>query len=144
MRKIIFSLLGLAGLALAGLVPSSTVVPAQPAGPANQISCSRSVIASGAVPATTQVVNGVAGQTISLCGWIASSAAATTMSIITGTGTLCGTDSRALTAAHAIPAGTFIAFSGVNAWYSTPIGYNLCIITTGTGTLQATLMYTQF
>ena len=134
------------GLALAGLAGDALL--AQPVGPPNEIYCNRTAIVTSG-PATVSAVAGVASRATTICGFIASATAAATIQIISGTGATCGTGTVNITAAHSIPAGSFINYSSA-AWYSTaavpPPGtpINVCVIVGGTGPVQMTLVYAQF
>jgi len=129
------------GLALAGLAGDALL--AQPVGPPNEIWCNRTaVVASG--PATVVGATGVAGRTISICGFIASATAAATIQLISGTGATCGTGTANITAAHSIPAGAFMNYGGNSAFASAPTASSVCVIVGGTGPVQLTLVYAQF
>jgi hypothetical protein len=129
------------GLALAGLAGDALL--AQPVGPPNEIWCNRSGQATSG-PATVIAVTGVAARTISICGFIASATAAATLQIITGTGATCGTGTLAVTAVHAIPAGTSLSYASGAAWFSAATAANVCAVVGGTGPVQLTLVYSQF
>src|SRR5215469_40042 len=64
MRKSLIALLALLALCSSSMPQGGSVV-----GPMNQISCNKSAIANVASATTASVVAGVAGQTISICGW---------------------------------------------------------------------------
>ena len=129
------------GLALAGSVGDAPL--AQPVGPPNQIGCTTTNAVSGS-PGTSPLVVGVAGKTANLCGWAVSATAAATLSLITGGGATCATNSIILTAAHAIPAGTNMVVLADSAKISAPQGNYICGIIGGTGPVQITVFFSQF
>lgn len=143
MRALRLSLLCIAGLALAGLALPQEA-PAQPA------QCGRTATGASAA-ATTQLVAGVQGQSIHLCGWDVTATAAATFQLVAGSGATCGTGTVNVTGAHALSTNNVFTSSGATPGrYSTPnvvapaTPLNVCIIVTGTGPVQWTVFYTQF
>jgi len=143
MRKIVFSLLGIAGLALAGLV-SPREVPAQPVGPPNEIVCNK--VNNGSSGATVGVsVSAVSGQQISLCGFNATAgAAAGTFQLLGGQGATCGTQTVTITPVIPLPINGNVTDHTSSAWVSLPTLSNVCISITGTGPVSYNIYYAQF
>jgi hypothetical protein len=131
-------LIALGGLLLSLLLPVGAA--AQGIGPTNVLQCNKTAIASAGTT-TTQLVAGIAGQVVNICGYDVSGAAAGTFQLVYGTGGTC-TSSTAITPVHTVAA----AFSSSNSTYarsSSVLGQSLCMITTG-GPVAMTVFYSQF
>lgn len=143
MRKIIFSLLGTVGLALAGLALPYEA-PAQPVGAPNEIQCNKVNNASSGATVGVSVA-AVANQLISVCGFNATAgAAAGTFQLITGQGATCGTQTATLTPVIPLGVNGNVTDHTSTAWYTLPPLGNLCVVITGTGPVSYNLYYTQF
>lgn len=139
MRKLALSLLALLCLSVAAHAQGG-----QP------IICNKFFQVSQGAVALTKVVSGVAGSSISLCGWAANAgAAAATFSLSYGTGTNCGTGTTTIVPVIALGInGVFIdrepnaniAIPSVNA---SGVANDLCLVTTGTGPLSIMIYFAQ-
>lgn len=130
-------------LALVALL-LATPVAAQPVGPPN-INCNKTFQVSQGAVALTQIVAGVAGQSISFCGWtINAGAAAGTAQLQYGTGSNCGTGTTVLTPAYSLAINGVLNDHVAVAHASLPPANALCLVTTGTGPMQIMIYYGQF
>lgn len=107
-------------------------------------------VSQGAV-ALTKIVSGVAGKTITICGYVGNAgAAAGTFQLQYGTGTNCGTSTTALTPAFALGINGVLVDHGANLGNITlpqqtgGVITDLCLVTTGTGPVQFLLYYGVF
>ena len=122
----------------------ATAAAAQPVGPP-QISCNKTFQVSQGAVALTQIVAGVAGQSISICGWtLNAGAAAATAQLQTGTGSNCGTGTAVVTPAYSLAINGVLTDHISLAYTSLPTGNALCLVTTGTGPMQVMIYYGQF
>lgn len=138
----------LLGLALALLVWGAQAQT--PVGPPNQILCNKTASATISSNTTTSLVSGVAGQSIFICGWHATSSQpagnANTFQFEFGTqGGPCSsptTVTPALFVANTAPSADHIDYAQIQGAQ----GAQLCVVTTGTTTTGVNLLvwYTQF
>jgi|SRR5262245_10118146 len=144
MRKIGFGLLCIV-LALVGLaLPQSA--PAQPVGPPNEIVCNKHLVLQ-AVGATSiqQILPGVAGQSITICGFMWNvGAAASTAALYVGTGTNCNTNQLPVTPILTLPANSTVVVKSGSGSFSSAQGNQLCYVITGTGPTAGLIFYAQF
>jgi len=132
-------------LALAFAAPASAQV-----GPPNQILCNKQGFATVSTNTTTSLVTGVAGQTVFICGWHVTSTQPSgnvnAFQFVNGTqGGPCGTPvnmTPSFTVANTAPSADHIDF----AQMSTPVGAQLCVVSSGTTTTDLRIMvwYSQF
>lgn len=93
----------------------------------------------------SQIIAGVAGQTIHVCSywWFANGTG--TVQWETGTGTACGTSTSALSGAAAVTPQTAISMPfSLQQYFNIPIGNALCINLGSSATAQGTVTYTQY
>jgi hypothetical protein len=145
-RRIAFAL-ALGALALPW--PGSPAL-SQQAG-AQQILCSRSLNFSLGATSITQIVAASTGQAIHVCSVVLNAgAAAATYQLTVGTGTNCNANTVNITPIFTLGINGVLAFNNTVAWYSTPVplpplpAYALCHTITGTGPMQALVLYHQF
>ena len=100
---------------------------------------------------TTQLVALVAGQKVRVCAYAiqgSTTATATTLKLVYGTGTACPTGTTALTPAWNMPASsTALPFSegkGTGELFQTPAGNALCATSSAAGTVNISITYAQF
>lgn len=141
MRKLALSLLALLCLSVAAHAQS---IGSQP------IICNKFFQVSQGAVALTKIVSGVAGSSISLCGWAANAgAAAATFSISYGTGTNCGTGTTTIVPVMALGINGVFIDREPNANISVPsinasgVPNDLCLVTTGTGPLSIMIYFAQ-
>ncbi len=114
-------------LALCGSAAAQNTVGGQP------ILCNKVDVNSNLAAGTTQLIAGVAGQPINICGWTWDENANGTVQMVFGTGASC-------TSSTAITSVVTIAVNGIQvnhvpyAFVSSAPGQSLCAIVTGTGT----------
>lgn len=141
MKKLLLALL----LALASAVPAASQL--LPQGPVGVAYCTKSVFGqiTGA-QAATQIIAGVAGQQIYICGTNLDTTTGTqTFQLVYGTGVNCGTGQTTITPVWTIPANANIVDHTVYAYISIPAGNSVCnITTTATNVLEWTVYYAQF
>jgi len=140
MRKLLLALL----LVLASAVPAA----AQPPG---GIVCNKFFAVSQAAVVLTKIISGVAGQNISLCGFVYNSGAATsTVGLSYGTGTNCGTGTTVFVPVVSLPINGLLVDKGDFASMGVPtvngsgVPIDLCLVTTGTGPAVVVIHYAQF
>lgn len=139
MRRLAAALLGLT----LGVLGSHSAF-SQGAG-SQQITCNKVSFASAVATATTgQVVPLVAGQTVSICGYVASSVAASTVQLVYGTGANCGTGTTPINSPVFIGASVPAVLHSAFAFFSAPTGNAICATIGGTGPVNITVSYTQF
>lgn len=142
MRKLPLLLVG-------ALVALASPTQAQVVG-GQQIVCNQTFQVSQGAVALTKIISGIAGRTISICGWAASAgAAAGTFSISYGTGTNCATGTVTVvpimnlainsTDNDHVPVAN-IAIPTVNA---SGVPIDVCLVTTGTGPTSILIYYFQ-
>lgn len=127
----------LLSLALLVVALGISCVPAraQPTaiGPANPILCNVGTPVTGTA-ALAQVLAGVAGKIVVICGWsFTNTAAAGTFLIAQGTGTNCGTNTVNLTPALSVGSSAVTDHSPT-AVISSPAGSAICVNATATVT----------
>jgi len=145
MRKfgLVLSFIASLGLGFWAWSPSH----AQNVGPTNQIACNKLASVAVASATTTSLVAGVAGQSVNICGWHATSTISTTSTFQLEYGTQGGpcTTPTTLTAAFNVtstaPSSDHIEYASMTV----PAGAQLCVITTGASVgLALTVYYSQF
>jgi hypothetical protein len=135
MRKL-FALLLLLGLC-------STAWAENTVGPTNAILCNKVANVAVGVATTTQVIAGVAGQSIFICGYqITNTAAAGTFAIVTGTGSTCTSPTTLVTAQNVTNTAPATYNVGV-AQMQANAGQTLCIIPSA-ATIATTIWFSQF
>lgn len=100
---------------------------------------------------TTQVVALVSGQKVRVCAYAiqgSTTSTATTLKLVYGTGTACGTGTTSLTPAWNMPASsTALPFSegkGTGELFQTPAGNALCATNSALATVNIRVTYAQF
>jgi hypothetical protein len=134
----------LAALTVAvALLWQSPAIP-QIIGPTVQVICSRSAIATVATATTTSLVNGVAGQSVYICGWHVTStqSASTTFQFVQGTqGGPCGTPvaiTPAFNVTSTAPSADHVDYASIQ---QVPPGQQVCVATTGATVGQSIILY---
>jgi len=136
MKRALVALLAL--LSLAGPAFSQAVGP-----PA--LFCNKSFTVSAGATAITQVVAAASGSAVHICGYdINAGAAAGTFQLSTGTGTNCGTGTVNITPAFSLGINGVLVSRPGAVWYSSPSGNALCYTITGTGPINAVVLYGQY
>lgn len=142
MKKLSAALAFILWLACAAPAPAENTV-----GPAQQVLCNKTAIASVVSATTTLLITGISNQSIFGCGWHVTSALATTTTFqfVYGTGATCGTGQVALTPPFNITSAAPSADHISLANYQVPAGNNVCVIT-GAGTTgdAVVIYYSQF
>jgi len=109
------------------------------------INCPSSVVVSGNTAATAELVPLVAGKRVRVCGFVLTGAAATTVTLKTGTGANCGSGTTNLTGAMGFGTTTFVTYSGgVAPVLSTPVSQALCWTNSATQQVSGVLTYGQY
>lgn len=99
---------------------------------------------------TTQIIALGSGQQIRVCAYAiqgSTTATATTLKLVYGTGTNCATGTTSLTPAWSLPATTPAFLSqghGVGELFQTPAGDALCGTNSAAGTVNILVTYGQF
>jgi hypothetical protein len=115
----------------------------QVGGPA--LYCNKSFTVSLGAAALVQVVAGVAGQSIHICGYdINAGAAAGTYQLTVGTGTNCNANTVNVTPVFSLGVNGVLVSRNGFAWFSSISGAQLCHTVTGTGPINAVVSYGQF
>lgn len=114
-------------------------------GPGQPILCTKiATIPAGGPTTMTQVVAGVAGQAISVCGWhVTNTASSGTFSFSYGTGSNCGTGTQTPFPAQNVNSTAPSADHIDYAVASVPSGNSLCY-TFSVATIAGIIYYTQF
>lgn len=124
------------------LALSSAALAENTVGPTNNIICNKQGQLTG-TGATAQIVAGVAGQSIFICGWhVTNTAASGTFQFSFGTGSTCtsGTNvTPAFTVSNTAPSADHITA----AWTNGAAGQTLCVNATIT-TVVVMVFYSQF
>lgn len=129
------------GLALLLAIWALAPAQAQVVGPA-PIVCNSTFQVSQAATALTEIVAGVAGKQISVCGWaLNTGAAAATAQLRYGTGTDCATGTVSLTPEISLGVNGVYVDRSAYAFQSLAQLTDLCLVTTGTGPMQVTVYY---
>jgi hypothetical protein len=113
---------------------------------AAQRACDRAsfVDAVGATPAA-EFVAAVTGQRVYICGVVLTATAnAAGFRLVSGTGANCGTGQANVTNIMQLPVGGILVNRIPVTGEATEIGHALCAVVTGTGTINATVYWTQF
>ena len=136
MKKLCAALFILLGLASAAQAENAV-------GPSNAILCNKVANVAVGPTSATQLVAGVPGQSIFICGWqITNTAANGTFTFSYGTGSTCTTPTVLVTAQNinnAAPSANNIGF----AQMQTAPGATLCV-TPSVATIATTVWYSQF
>lgn len=113
--------------------------------------CNSSASLQMTTATTTQIVALASGAKIRICAYAiqgSTTATATTLKLVYGTGTNCATGTTALTPAWNMPAtSTSLPFregAGVGELFQTPVSNALCATSTAAGTVNIRVTYTQF
>ena len=107
--------------------------------------CNKSFVVSALATAITQVVAGLAGQSIHICGYVLNAgAAAATFQLTVGTGANCGTGTVNITPAFSLGVNGVLVDRGPYVWFSSAQGSALCYAVTGTGPMNALVSYGQY
>jgi hypothetical protein len=111
-------------------------------GPTNQVVCNKQALFTGTGSAA-QVVAGVTGQSIFICGWhVTNTAASGSFQLLYGTGSTCTSPTNitpVLSVSNTAPSADHITA----AWFNTPAGATLCSNATVT-TVIVMVFYAQF
>lgn len=113
--------------------------------------CNASAQLQMATATTTQIVALAASQKIRVCGYAiqgSTSATATTLKLVYGTGTACATGTTQITPAWNMPVSS-VAMpmahgSGIGELFSTATGNALCATSSAAGTVNIFLTYSQY
>lgn len=117
------------------------IAPAQAQGIGGQpLLCNQWAQASVAA-GTSQMIAGVSGKVISICGFVFSSTGTATGQLVTGTGVNCATNQVALSAVWNVSANAPTGMTGGTATASVPQGNAICA-TIGTTTTNVQIIYT--
>lgn len=142
MKKLLLALL----LALATAVPAAAQT-----GGGQPVICNKIFTVNQGAVALTKVISGVAGDSISICGWtLSGGAAASSAALSYGTGTNCGTGTTTLLPIHNLPINGGLvdhvdfAQTPVPAVNASGVPIDVCLVTTGTGPITVVLYYAQF
>lgn len=137
-------------LALALVLASAVPAASQP-GSAQPTICNKVFVVSQGATAITRIITGVAGQNISICGFVYNSgAAASTGTLSYGTGTNCGTGTTTLIPTISLPINGLLVDKGdfasipVPAVNASGVPIDVCLTSTGTGPFVLVLHYAQF
>lgn len=140
MYKLSAALLLYFGLACAVLAPARAE---NTIGPTNQVLCNKVANVAVGPTSATQVVAGVSGQSIFICGYQISNTAATgTFTLISGTGSTCTTPTTIITPQNVTNTAPATYNVGV-AQMQIAAGATLCV-TPSVATIATTVWYSQF
>jgi hypothetical protein len=113
-------------------------------GPGQPILCTKIVPVPAGGTGLTQIVAGVANQSISVCGWhITNTAAAGTFAFSTGTGANCGTGTVTPVPAQSVSSTAPSADHIDYVTLTLPVGNALCV-NFSVATIAGIVYYTQF
>jgi hypothetical protein len=127
-------------LALVGWLFWASAALCQPTiGPPQALLCNKVAIANLAA-GTTQLIAGVAGQSIQLCGYVFEGIANGTIVLNLGTGATC-TSPSAITANYTTQVNGNVAALHTYVYFSSQQGQSLCAVVTGTGTVVGVEIY---
>jgi hypothetical protein len=137
MRKIglVLTFLAALGLCLPWAARAENVV-----GPPNAIFCNKAAV-TAVTTGTVQVITGVAGQVINICGYVFSGSTAGTLQYEFGTGATCTTPTL-LTAVFTTATGVSLQDHFNFAWATSAQGQSLCAVITGNSSVA--VYYSQF
>lgn len=127
-------------LLLAFLAFASPAVAENIVGPPNAIFCNKNAN-STVTTGTVQLVAGVAGQVINVCGYVFSGASVGTVQFQFGTGTSCTTPTL-LTAVFTTATAINLQDHFSYAWATSAQGQSLCAVITGNA--SASIYFSQF
>jgi len=130
----------LASAVVAALLPALAWAQVGPA--VNPIQCNAAAQYSSSVAGTTQLVPLATGKAIYICGYDISAAAGSTLQLVYGTGSNCGTGTTNVTPAFT-PTNTNDSspfFRGLLV----PLSNALCLTQTGAVAVQALVFYGQY
>lgn len=130
-------------LALGFVLSLCVSVQSQPTviGPANAILCNKTANFTGTA-AAAQIVAGVTGQIVAICGWsVTNTAAAGTVVFNTGTGSNCGTNTAAISPTISVSTNSVTDHS---TFASQNVVAGNAICQTATATITGVLYYSQF
>lgn len=119
-------------IALCGVAPSQRV-EAQPTvvGPGNAILCNKVIAFTGSA-ALAQILAGVSGQVVNICGFLVTNTAASgTFNLEYGTGSNCGTGTTSITGTLSVGA-TAVTAQPTFSTFTVPAGNALCQNSTAT------------
>lgn len=106
------------------------------------ISCGNIFTVSQSAVALTKIVNG-ANKIISICGWVFNAgAAAATAQLQSGTGTNCASNTSPVTPPFSLGVNGVLVDHIPTAHISLPFNNDLCLVTTGTGPMEALIYFT--
>lgn len=113
--------------------------------------CNQSSLLQMTTATTTQIVALASGQEVRVCAYEiqgSTTATATTLKLVSGTGTNCGTGTANLTPAWNMPASStalpMASGSGIGELFSTPVGAALCATNSAAGTVNIRVTWTRF
>ncbi len=113
-------------------------------GPPNQIQCNQTAILNAAAAGTTQLVTGVTGQRVYMCGWhFTTTTTAGTFQLLVGTGATCTTPTNftpAVAISSTAPSADHIEFVSLNG----AAGQSLCVTTVTSATITGQVWFSQF
>jgi hypothetical protein len=116
-----------------------------------QTNCNHFASGQMTTATTTQLIALTSGAQIRVCSYAiqgSTTATATTLKLVYGTGTACATGTAALTPAWNMPASsTALPFAqgyGVGELFQTPAGNALCATSSAAGTVNISVTYAQF
>jgi hypothetical protein len=112
-------------------------------GPPNNIFCNKVAPSAILSAGTAQLVAGVSGQIINICGYVLSGAAAGTVQLEFGTGASCTTPT-VLSPVFTTASAADLQDHSNNAWASSAPGASLCAVVTGTSSVSIVAYYSQF
>jgi len=113
-------------------------------GPPNQILCNQTAILNAAAAGTTQLVVGVTGQRVYMCGWhFTTNTTAGTFQLLVGTGATCTTPTNftpAVAVSSTAPSSDHIEFASLNG----AAGQSFCVTTVTSATITGQIWFSQF
>lgn len=125
------------------LALSSAALAENVVGPSNQILCNKVANVAVGVATATQIVAGIAGQSIFICGWQVTNTGATgTFNFTYGTGSTCTSPTTLVTTQNITSTAPSTYNVGI-AQMQVPAGSTLCV-TPSVATIATTLFYSQF
>lgn len=134
-------LLGIFALGLALAIPAGAKAQPTVIGPANAILCNKVVNFTGSA-ATAQIIAGVTGQIVAICGWsVTNTAASGTVQFSTGTGSNCGTGNATISPLMSVSTNS-VTDHATYASQNVVAGNAIC--QNATATITGILYYSQF
>ena len=121
-------------------VAALVAVPAM----AQEIACRSTALYDASTNGSTKLITGLSTQQVRICGFNFWAAGTTTVKLVTGTGTNCGTGEAALTPAYSLTTQTGIPDSS-SGWRGmlADRGLDVCIKTSAGVAVQAQIYYVQ-